>query len=313
MSTRRNDIMQEFQTLTRRDVKSFFQDCLDFFQTDYIIINNYFSGQSKIITSKPFERLDKLEKQRDSYFETIHQYTHRMSGTKWYEIIDLLEMVDSRLQTLRNINRWSRASVTKTAYSPTAQINYTIVQNQTLENVAKNILNDSNSEDSWIQIALDNQLEEEDYSSEGGNTLLLQLDRTINLGIVINSVVDVLSGKSVYGKDLDRHLTIENEDLRVLGYDDTIEQTVEILGSLKKNDNPDYPELGLQTAVAVGGTRAVLNFPIIIRQLTQTFSSDDTLKNFKVNEIKADQDNLFVNYDVMTRLNEIIPTQDLKL
>lgn len=310
-----NNIFEDFYILSRRDIKTFFENCLDFFQTDYILISNYYSGKEKIIASLPFKRFEELEKERDSYFETIQQLLNRMSNTKWYEIIELLEIIDSRLQTLRNINKWARASVTAVAYSPTTQIDYTLNQNQTLERVASGVLLDSDSQDSWTQIALDNQLAEEDYSSQGGNDLQLQLDRNVSLGLIVNSVVDILRGKSIYGKDLNKKLTIDpiEQDFLVLDYDETILQSVNILINLKKNDNPDYPTLGLQSAVAIGGTRSALNFPIIIRQLTQVFSSDDTLKNFKVNQIKIEQDNLLVDFTVMTRLNEIVPTKDVLL
>lgn len=308
-------ILDEFYLLTRRDIRLFFQESLDFFRSDYNLINDYFSGRVTKISSKPFERLQNLIQLRDSYFETIHLHTNRMSGTKWLEIIDLLETIDSRLQTLNNINRWARSSMTRTAYNPTAQINHTLDQNETLEGVAQTILVDSDPQNSWVQIALENELTEEDYSSQGGNNLFLYLNRTVSQGIRVDSVVDIIYGKTIYGKDLDRRLTIdlEQEDLVALGYDDTIMQSVDILINLKKNDNPAFSNLGLQTSVAIGGSRSALNFPIIVRQLTEAFSTDDTLKNFKVNQIKIDQDNLSCDFDVMTRLDEVLPTNDVLL
>lgn len=307
------NIYSDFFNLTRRDIQSFFQDCLGFFQSDYITISDYFSGRSKTIDSISFDKFSRLQLERNSYFETISQYSTQMSGTKWYEIVELLEVIDSRFQTLSNINKWARASVTRTAYSPTVQIDYNIAQNQTLETIARDVLFSQTPQDSWVDIALDNNLAEEDYSSEGGNNLQLQIGRNINLGIQVESVVDILQGKSIYGKDLNRNLTITNEDYEVLGYDKTILQSVDILVKLKRNDNPDYPNLGLQSNIAIGQNRSVLNFPIITRQMTQTFSSDDTLKNFNIESIKLEQDNLMIKYNVMTRLNEVVPSKEITL
>lgn len=298
-------ILDEFKQLTGKDIESFFKKCLVFFQSDYYQIVQYFSGRISTITSQPFTNLDLLEKEKRTLFESFHNHSKRMKNSKWWDLLEQLEDIDNRLSTLRNINRWARSSATNVAYSPNIQLDYTLLQNQTLERVAKDVLKSRTPQDDWIDIALDNSLEEEEYTSQGGVNLKLKLDKIVNLGIVVNSVVDYLVGKSIYGKDLDRKLQFLDDDLKILGYDDTIKQSVDILILLRKNDNPDSPTLGLQSSVAIGSSRAALNFPIIIRQLTETFNSDDTLKNFKVNSIKQEQDNLLIEFEVKTRLNEV--------
>ena len=137
--------------------------------------------------------------------------------------------------------------------------------------------------------------------------LKLQVDNLINLGIVVNSVVDVISGKSIYGRDLTKYISFVSDDLTSLEYDDTIKQAVEINLNLKKGDNPNFPTLGVQRAAIIGVNRNTLNFPIITRQLIETFNSDDTLKDFQVVNLKIDQDNLFIEIKVSTRLNEVQP------
>jgi hypothetical protein len=92
----------------------------------------------------------------------------------------------------------------------------------------------------------------------------------------------------------------------VLGYDDTIRQAVDILVNLKKNDNPDNPNHGLQSGLVAGTNRALFNFPVIIRQKSQDFANDDTLKNFRIINLSRDQDNMMMDYEVQTRLNEVL-------
>lgn len=298
-------LLQDFYSLTGKNTQDFFSKCLAFFQNDYTTIVYYYSGRVKSITSKPFKVFEELSLECQEILEVFQENSFKMSSSKWWEMLEYLEDIDSQFQTLRKINKWSRSSSMTVGYSPTAQISYPLLQNQTLERVSQDILSSSNPQDDWINIALENQLTEEDYTREGGNLLKLNFNRTINTGIVINSVVDSLVGKSIYGKDLDRRLTIQDDDLIVLDYDQTIFQAVDILSKLKKNDHPDYPTLGLRTSVAVGGNRAALNFPIIDRQMSATFLSDDTLKGFRINSIKVDQDNLLVEFQVKTRLDEI--------
>ena len=229
-----------------------------------------------------------------------------MSDSRFWVVLETLEEIENRLMTLNNMNKWSRSSITNTRYSSSSQIEYTLKQNQTLENIARNVLEQNDYQDSWFDIAFRNQLFEEDYTNEGGNDLLLEIDNTVNLGVQVNSVVDTLQGKSIYGKDLYRKISFENDDLKYLDYDKTVTQAVEIMIVHKKNQHPDYPSLGLQSTVCIGGNRALMNFPVIIRQLTETFNSDDSLKEFTVESLEVEQDNLLSNFKVKTRLNEII-------
>ncbi len=304
------DILDEFKRLTRKDIRDFLKKSADFFTGDYNLIVQYFSGDVKDVTSTPFMNFELLKEQKNIMFEAFHRHSRSMKDSRWWDLLEMLEEIDSRLSTLDNINRWSRSSVTSTSYSPNVQLQHTLGQNETLERVAREVLGSSDPEDSWVDIAISNDLEEEDYTPAGGNDLRLEIGRSINLGIQLNSVVDFLDGKTVYGKDIYRRLQFVqdidgNDDLQVLGYDDTMLQSVDILAGLNKNDNPDYPQLGLQKTIAVGSTRAMMNFPVIVRQMKETFASDDSLKEFNVNLISIDQDNLSLDYQVKTRLNEI--------
>lgn len=301
------DILREFKQVTSKDIEMFFRKSVSFFSIEYNAIVSYYSGRTTSITSKPFEVFEKLKKECKELFETYHLHSKRFNNVKWWLVLEELENIDSRLSTLSNINRWSRSSLTKVGYDPDVSVQYTLKQNQTLERISQDILQ-SNNPDGWVDIALNNDLSEEEYSPEGGVNLTLKYPK-INRGLQVNSVVDVMIGKSIYGKDLYKKLSFENDDLKVLGYDDTVRQSVETLALLKKNDNPDYPSEGLQTAIIVGGNRVALNFPVIIRQMTETFSTDDSLKNFSVTNLEVKEDNVRIDYEVQTRLNETFDGQ----
>lgn len=300
-------VLDEYKQITGRDITMYFNNAVEFFNGDYQSIVSYYSGRSSSISSVPFKNFEFLEGQNRDVFETWHKHSHRFNNTKWWLVIEQIEEIDNRLKTLRKINKWARSSLTKVAYNPSFQLDYVLSQNETLENVASSVVGSDHPNDDWVNIAIDNRLEEEDYSAEGGNNLQLKFNR-INGSFRINAVVDVIRGESVYGKDIDRRFGFdsENNDLKVLGYKDTVLQAVTILYNLKRNDNPDNPNAGLQTNLIVGQSRALFNFPIIIRQKTQTFANDDTLKNLKITNLKIDQDNLSTDFSVETRLGEVI-------
>lgn len=302
-----SEILSEYKQITGRDISQYFQNAVKFFSGDYLTIVKYYSGKSESINSIPFKNFDTLEKQNLDVFETWSKHSKQFANAKWWILIEQIEEIDNRLKTLRKINKWARSGLTKVAYSPSFQIDYVLPQNQTLEGVAKSVGGSANPNDDWAAIAIDNRLREEDYNSDGGNDLTLKFNRIVG-GFQISAVVDVIKGKSIYGKDVDKRFGFDpvTQDLKVLGYDDTILQAVNILYNLKKNDNPDNPDAGLQTNLVIGQNRALFNFPVIVRQKTQVFAGDDTLKNLKINKFTIEQDNLVTDFTVETRLGEVI-------
>lgn len=299
------EILDEFKQITSKDIKSFFQRALAFLNDGYNTITAYYSGKSNTISSEPFAIFNSLKSDRNIMFVAFQDHAKQLDNVKWWLVLEQLESIDSRLNTLDNINRWARSSATNVGYDPAINVSYTIKSNQTLERVSQDILKDNNPIDDWYDIAIKNNLAEEDYSAEGGTAIQLSFPK-VTTNQQINSVVDRMDGKTIYGKDLDKKLQFDSatEDLKVLDYDTTVFQSVEILALLKQNDNPDSPSDGLQTGVVIGGNRALLNFPVITRQMTSTFAGDDSLKNFKITSISLDQDNVQVAYEVQTRLNE---------
>jgi len=298
------DILREFKKITSKDVELFFRKTISFFLNEYVIITAYYTGQTTSINSEPFVVFEEIKKECSDIFEVIHTQSKQLSNIKWWLLVEQLEEIDSRLKTLSNIDRWGRSSFTKVAYSPSATVQYTLKQNQTLERISSDILLSSDQE-GWFEIARKNNLNEEDYSIEGGVDLQLEASQISN-GNQVDSVVDRMIGKNIYGKDLYRKIQFNSteNDLEILGNDDTILQSVDILIKLKKNDNPDFPNEGLQSEIVVGISQSSLNFPIITRQLTETFNSDDSLRNFLITNLKIESDNLLIDYQIETRLSE---------
>lgn len=302
------NILNEFKDVTQKDIAVFLSNVNLFLKTDRPSIVAYYNGSSTNINSSSFQKFEALQKQLNTFFEAYQLHSNVFNNSRWWDLLEILEQIDNTFSSLKNIHRWSRSSITKFGYDPNMQINYTLSENQTLERVSQDILLQNDPNNDWYKIAIANDLTEEEYTSLGGTEIQLSYPR-INKGLKLKSVVDVIIGQKVYGIDLHKKIQfIEDSDgftdLLALNHKDTVFQSVEILATLKKNNNPDFPNEGLQSSVVVGGNRALLNFPVIIRQLKQTFSTDDTLKNFMVKNIAYEQDNLLISYEVETRLNE---------
>ncbi len=297
--------------MTSFDMAGFFQDALNFLNSDYQTIVSYYSGETDKISSTPFNNFKLIKEYRNAAFESVEAHKQKLNNLKWFLMLEHIEEIDSRLNTLDKINKWSRSSITKVGYDPSYSFGYTQKQKQSLESISQNVLGSTNGEDDWVQIALDNALREEDYSPNGGTYMTLKLDRANGFNFKINSVVDIIQGKSVYGKDFDNKFGFDSttNDLKILDYDETILQSAYNLIRLKKNDISSNKNLGLQQSMVVGTNRALLNFPVITRQVSATFASDDTFKEFTITNISTNQDNLQISWQVKSRLGEIIANE----
>lgn len=302
------EVLAEFRAITSCNIEEILTDATNFLVGPYNRIVSYYSGEKTKVSQADFNLFDEVERKVEVAFSVFRTQSNAFNNLKWWLLLDILEQIDSRLKSLRKINKWSKSSQTSFAFVPTQQAFYTNKQHQTLERVAQDVLKKRNPTDDWFDIAIANKLEEEDYTSEGGTSMLLSFP-SINNGIDISAVVDTMVGDNILGKDLDRDLRFENDDLKVLSTTETVQQSVEILAGLRKNDNPDFPDQGLQSSIVIGGNRASLNFPIITRQYIETFASDDSLKNFQLLSLQVVEDGLEIKFQIQTRLNETIDHQ----
>lgn len=306
----KNDILQEFQSITQIDLETLLKDVEIFLKIDRIKIENYYSGKREEKVQLSFRKFEDLENKIQNVFEKIRSFKRYFNSYRWWELIELIENINDSFNSIRNYHRWSRCSISKFGYEEDVVVNYTTKEGQTLEKISANVKKDLDPSNDWYDIAMLNNLREEDYDLDGGKDLKLQFDRGI-FNFEIDSVIDVIRGKSIYGIDVDKTLSFssnseEEVDLKILSNDETIFQAVDILIGLRKNSNPDYPLDGLQSDIVVGGNRALFNFPVIVRQLQQVFSTDDTLRNFNVTSLNYDQDIFKVAFEVETRLSEVI-------
>lgn len=296
-------VMEEFEDITSTDIQTYLTNVMNFLSTSYNRIVAFYSGQQSTVSQADFTSFTNLQTDTENMLAVFRLQGQALKNLKFWILLDQVEQIDSRLNSLANINKWSKSSITFVGYDPAQQAAYTLRAHQTLERVASDILSLPTPDDDWYSIAINNQLTEEDYTVDGGTTIQLSFP-TINNGISINSVVAVMTGDAILGLDFQKKLQFADDDLIVLDGPDTVTQSMYILAKLKQNDNPDFPTLGLQSAVIVGGTRASLNFPVISRQITQVFASDDSFKNFAIQNLNVTQDQLNLSFQVSTRLNE---------
>ena len=302
------NIVSRFEEVTRFSLSTYFNRYVDFISIDRGNILDYYSGKLKRPNQRSFDRLTALMKDAEKINSLIDIHRDRLRDAEYWELIDLLSQVEESLNTISNASKWLRSIITKNNFNPEVEISSVLNQMQTVENLSKS-LGSNNSDNDWVKIALRNDLREEDYNTEGGVSLAVSFRN--RLSIDVRSVVDNIDDEKIYGIDLSRKIAFEDNDLKALSYKETIVQAVNILSGLRQGHTPEFPQNGIQSSLVVGSNRMSVPYPVLFRQFYATFKKDDTLKSLSVKRIESDQDSISIDFEIETRLGEVIPTKTM--
>ncbi len=292
-------ILDDFMDVTGYDLQAFYESFSDFVSTGAPLIRGYYLGNITEPDAEAFTELDRLLKEAQLIDGVLYDNREGLSyDAEFWELLDEFEDMKNVLSTTVNSGRWMRSVKTNTSYSEFPEIVVVLRQNQTLEALSRAIGNpDGNNE--WSQIALRNDLREEDYSSAGGNEL--RVSTTNGQSIIIDDVVAFMVGEDMYGRDWDRKLTFEDNDLKTLSPQDTINQCYTVLVALSKGDVPEYPNFG--TNRVIGGNISSMEYPTYFRQVKQTLLSDSVTEDVSIIELDYEQDILKMKVTIKTKLN----------
>lgn len=293
----------EFERKVRYPIKDFLKRYVDFIFVHKRNVVDYYSGASKDPYMPSFIALEDIVKEGRLILDSINNVKGTLRNASLWELCDKIDDMYRALRTVDNASKWLRSAITKNNFNPDVEMSHTLRMLQTLEQMAENVVGSSNPQQGWVRIALRNDLREEDYTADGGVDLVFSRENGVT--VQLQSVIDNIQGENIYGADILRKITFEDDDLKVLDYKDTLVQAVEILSTLKQGDNPSFPDHGVQSALTVGGNRGGISFPILIRQYYETFQRDDTLKSFAIRELDIDQDALFIEFEVTSRIDEV--------
>jgi hypothetical protein len=174
-------------------------------------------------------------------------------------------------------------------------------QNQSLENLGYETGN------KWEDLAIGNGIIEEDYTIEGGNSVRTPLKFYFNSQNIESCVVSPV-GEEIYGRDIEKEFILKNSDIVVLDNKETLFQTCYILISLVKGAIPFRKNMGIGNQDFVG-TVAGFSYPVILRQISDSFKTDDSFSSISLVSIKRDLDKISLDFLIETRLGEMVNVQ----
>ena len=126
-----------------------------------------------------------------------------------------------------------------------------------------------------------------------------------NASFNLDNIVDYYTGKNVLGKDIDRKLTFENNDLKTVEFEDAIEQSFYIKINAKKNSIPQFPDKGIDANI-IGTNVASLTYPALFRDLLNLFNQDQRWSEVNILDINRVDSSVFIKLEAKTITKDAI-------
>lgn len=297
------DSIQNLNNVTNNNkTGNVFEKASLFFNNDYELLYNYYSGKTSNIPNDSINNFIELKKILSETLSILEINKDSLNNLEYFDLWDYLNGLKIKLDTLSNSDKWSRSSINKEDLKDSKLSSYTLSQGEQLENVY-DINNYSN-------VLLDNKLLETDYDLNGGTVINENIPYTENqIDFSFLEVVDVINKDTIYGKDIHSDFSFFNDDILTVDKKNSLEQSANILMSLLKSHNKSNKSLGIDKSFIVGTNRSQFTFPVIYRQLVDNFSTDSIFKEISILKYTIDQDNIFVEIEIRTITDDIFNTK----
>lgn len=295
--------MQTFKDLTGYDIKSFFESFVLFCNTYYPNIVGYYTGQD-VDVKDSFGRLDALLKQAEAIEPLFTLKYNGFTTLGAWELLDAFTDCQTKLWTINNSSRWLRSAIIG-RYGSNIVLERVLKTRETFEDVA-NELGLSSPQDSWVDIAKNNYIEEEDYTANnGGGMFKINIRQSGNFDIP--NIVDNLSTQKILGKDISVEFGFVDNDLLTVEFDAAILQAYNTIVSSLKGCIPEFPEYGLPNDM-IGSSVNAIQYPSIFKHLLNMFQRDARWTEVNLLDLYHKDDNLFIKISAKTVTNNYLET-----
>jgi hypothetical protein len=305
-------LIYRFDKIIGVSFERFLKSSQEFFTNHYQPLYDFFSGNSDSLPKESFKKLKELDNQREVIQNSFLTKSFKLNEYEFWEIVDMVEEISTKISTTLKLDKWLRSVNTSLSYNNGTSFKYMLRNNQSVDSAVRYNMGDVD-EEVVNDLMIKNSLQERDLPIEGGVEINIFTSQSNSSVTNVSTVIDNPLGKKIYGKDLQKHIEwdTDNNDLKVLDYDQTLQQTINIMGSLQKSSVPEFEEIGFD--YFAGKTIGSLSKPLLIRQLNEIFAQDDIFVGIEVTEMKFIQDGIYVKYNITTVLNNVIKNQEIRL
>ena len=287
------DIAINFQNITKFDLRQYFIDYRDFLTNDFPDVSNYYAGKTETIDAAKIKRLKDLITRSRNLLQQFSTFATKFSNVGFWELQQYCQDLNETIERITKLPKYNRVSKSPRGYKPYIQASYSVGGMRTMEDVAREI-GETTTESELI---LNNDLEEENYDIDKLSNINALVNNTS--GVVVDTILETPVGNRVYGRDIQRKIEIEGNDLKIVEWEDNVEQKVEILLMLEQGDIPEMPNLG--RAVIEGSNYRDYNYTELLTDLRNVFYQDDLFAYLGITDVSYKDGDISVNVEVNTK------------
>ena len=289
-----SDIVIEFENVTKFKLLKYFEDYQSFMQNDFSHLSDYYSGQTEGIDAKITNNFNALLRQSRTLSQTFKNFSSKLSNCGFWELQQYCQNLNDTLERVAKLPKYYRTVESVRGYQPYIKVSADIGGMKTPQDLAAEIGSSGVSETSLI---LDNDLQENAWEIDK----LSSADAIVNnqSDLVVESILESPVGNHVYGKDINKKLTIVDNDLDVKKYEENVEQKVDTLLTLNRGDIPEMPAFGKNRLQ--GQTAGAYNYAELLKDIQTVFAQDDLFDSVEVIDVSLKDSDMTVTCRVKTK------------
>lgn len=292
---------EKFLSVTGYDIQSFFQRFVDFCNSDYSYVVDYFNGGS--MNGEAFKKLLDLSDEADIIEPLFTLHENTLDDISMWDILDDFTEIQTKIYTIKSSAKWFRSA--NVGRTNTIQLKKTLRTYENFEDVSRQLEN-SNPQDDWMNITIPQYIEEEDYTAEDGSAIFSINLKNVGLNYV-NNVVDTLVDDNILGRDISVDFIFENDDLVIVEKEEAMKQALKIIMEALKGCIPEFVDYGLPNEF-IGTTYNAIQYPVIFKSLMNMFQRDSRWTSVELLDVYIDKDAVFlkIKAHTVTKTNYLV-------
>lgn len=291
-----SDIVKDFESVTKFSLLKYFEDYRDFMQNSFSYLSDYYSGQTESVDTEVTTAFNSLLQRSRNLVQTFKNFSSKLSNCGFWELQQYCQNLNDTLERITKLPKYYRTTKTIRGYQPYIKAGAEIGGLKTPQDLAAEIGSSGVTETSLI---LDNDLQESGWEIDE----LSSVDALVNnqTDVVVESILEQPVGNHVYGKDINKKITISDNDLEVKRYEDNVEQKVHTLLNLNRGDIPEMPTFGKNRLQ--GTTVGAYNYAELLKDIQAVFAQDDLFESVEVTDVSFVNGDLTATCRIKTKYN----------
>jgi hypothetical protein len=263
----------------------------------FTAIKRYFNGDTETIDNKYLNQLTTLTNDCHDVITLFNSFANKLQNCGYWELLDYMQQLNDNIEKVNKMPKFLRTSLAARGYTPSVQVASSVGGMRTVDDVANLVANLNKDNTSWIDIMLNNDLNEDDWEIDELKKINVYINKN---KIIVNTILDQPIGHRVYGVDINCKIDYVDNDLSLVRYEDNVEQKVKILCALSAGDVPENPLFG-RDGFFCGNEVGKFSYPEIVNQVVNTFLQNDLFESVSVSSIDFNEGSVIIKLDVLTK------------